>query len=162
MANNTLPEYLTNSRFYVELHLDGSQDTVDGTYKSCSGYNYSQDVIELAEVFPPRPGSTNPEGLVMRTKIPGNFKTTNFTLSRCMSSSMTLWQWIQDVQKGGWATKRRDGSLTIYTQDATPGARYTFFNAWPASYTFSEATVEGKELLVEDLEIVCEKFERTS
>lgn len=161
MVNLNMPEYLTNSRFYVELHLDGSQEPVDGYYRECTGYSYSQDVIELAEVFPPRPSSTNPEGLVMRTKIPGNFKTTNFTLRRCMSSSITLWQWIQDVQKGGWAKKRKDGSLTIYTQKSTPGSRYTFYNAWPASHTFSETTVSGGELLVEELEIVCEKFERT-
>lgn len=161
MANLNKPEYLTNSRFYVELHLDGSQDPVDGYYKECTGYSYTQDVIELAEVFPPRPGG-NPEGLVRRTKIPGNFKTTNITLRRCISSSMTLWQWIEDVQKGGWAKKRKDGSLAIYKQDSNTGALHTFKRAWPASYTFSESTVSGDELSVEELEIVCEEFERTS
>lgn len=161
MATSKMPEILTVSRFYVELHLDGSQDPIDGYFMECSGFNYAQDVIELAEVFPQK--GKNPEGRVMRTKIPGNFKmNTNITLRRGMSSSMTLWQWIQDVQQGGWAKKRKDGSLTIYKQDASIGSLHTFKRAWPVSYTFSEPTVSGNELSVEELEMVCEEFERTS
>jgi hypothetical protein len=31
------PEILTNSRFYLELKLDGSKDSVDGYFMECQG-----------------------------------------------------------------------------------------------------------------------------
>ncbi len=53
---NNFPEILTNSRFYVELKLDGSQDPVDAYFMDCKGFKRTQDVVEVCEVTPQRWG----------------------------------------------------------------------------------------------------------
>jgi phage tail-like protein len=155
-------EFLTSSRFYVELLLGGS-GSVDGSYRECTGFQYSLDVIEIAEVSPQKWGTKNAtKGKVIRTKIPGNYKVdTKIVLRRCISSSMTLWQWVTKVE-GDWGKNRKDGSLTICKQDSTLGAIYNFYNAWPASYVIGDVDASGNELLVEEIEMVCENLERTS
>ena len=78
---NGFPEILTNSRFYIELSLDGSQDPVDAYFTECKGFKHSQEVIEVCEVTPQRWGKAK-YGQVVRTKVPGNIKTNNITLRR--------------------------------------------------------------------------------
>ena len=155
-------EFLTSSRFYIELQLAGS-DSADGYYLECRGFQYSLDVIEIAEVSPQKWGTQNASaGKVTRTKIPGNYKVdTKIVLRRCINSSMNLWQWVTTVE-GNWAKNRKNGSLTICKQDATSGAVFNFYNAWPASYVIGDVEASGNELLIEEIEMVCENFERTS
>ena len=154
----TLPEILTQSRFYVELTLQGSTQA-DAFFMECKGFKYSQDLIEFAEVFPQKiNGQTI--GEVIPTKIPGNYKVDNISLKRGLNTSKTLWEWIYDVQNRNWAQQYRDGSLTIYKQNAQVGARINFFQAWPVSYTLADFTVSGTELAFEELELACQRLER--
>ena len=156
-----LYEYLTASRFYVELHLNGSIEEVDGLFMECKGLKYSQDVIEFNESFPESWGYSGASvGLIYTSKIPGSSKIDNISLRRGMSASETLWRWIDDAQNGKWADVCKDGSLTLYRQDASVGARFNFEAAWPASYTVSDNTASGTDLAFEDLEIVCENLTR--
>jgi len=155
-----LREYLTASRFYVELTLNGSNDS-DGLFMECKGLKYSQDVIEFAESFRTARGRAS-VGRVVRTKLPSNAKVGNISLRRGMNVSTVLWQWIYDVQNGSWANQRRDGSLVLYRQDGTEGARFNFFRAWPTSYTVSDNSASSSDLAIEDLELVCEELERVS
>lgn len=68
-----LPEILTRSRFYLELKLEGSQDSVDGIFMECSGFQSSQEVIEVVEVTPnsgenrekPKVATSAPRSLAM-------------------------------------------------------------------------------------------------
>ena len=86
-------EILTKSRFYLELLLDGSDDRVDGLFKECSGFQATQDVIEVCEVTPQLWGKAgNAKGRVVRTKVPGNITYTNMTLRRseCVDDSVEL------------------------------------------------------------------------
>lgn len=159
-ANNMLfSEYLTASRFYVALHLDGSYDSVDGLYMECKGLKYYQDVVEFAEVFPQKWGKSS-VGRVHRAKLPGNEKIDNISLRRGMNSSDTLWNWIAAVQNGGWSDRYKSGALSIYRQDGSEGARFAFERAWPVSYTVSDTTVSSTDLAVEDLELACEVLVR--
>ncbi len=154
----TIPEILTQSRFYVELKLEGSNEA-DAFFMECKGFKYSQDLIEFAEVFPQKiSGKTI--GEVIPTKIPGNYKVDNISLKRGLNASKVLWEWIYDVQNRNWAQQYRDGSLTIYKQNAQVGARINFFQAWPVSYTLVDFTVSGTELAFEELELACQRFER--
>jgi phage tail-like protein len=160
-SNTLFQEYLTASRFYVEIHLDGSKENVDGLFMECKGLNYTQDVIEFSESNPVRWGSASAtRGRVIRTKIPGNAKVGNISLRRGMNGSSTLWQWIDAVQNGNWANQYRDGSLTVYRQAGSVGARFQFRGAWPFSYSISESTANGSELLIESMEFACEELFR--
>lgn len=152
-------EILTTSRFYVGLFLDGSDDAVDGYFQECKGIKVSQDVIECPEVVPLAWGNAS-HGQFSNVKIPGNLKLSNITLVRSLRSSQTLWNWLSSVQQGNWASQRRDGSIVVYRQDASEGARFVFEKAWPSGYKCSDVKATGAELAVEELEIVCEVFER--
>lgn len=155
------PEILTNARFYLELKLEGSIDSVDGVFMDCSGFQQSQDVIEISEVTPQlwgKKGET--KGRVVRTKLPGNVSCTNLTLRRGLTISMTMWNWLQQVQQGHWADQRRDGALVIYNQAAEEKFRFEFQGAWPLKYKISDLDVKSGEFNVEEIEIVVEHLNR--
>jgi phage tail-like protein len=152
-------ELLTNSRFYLELSLDGSDESVDATFRDCKGFKNTQDIIEACEVTPQKWGQAS-RGAVVRTKIPGNIKYTNLILSRGLSSSKTLWNWFEAVQEGNWAKQRRDGSLNVYDQAGGLQARYEFSRAWPARYSIADVSAGGAELEIEEMEIAVEALKR--
>lgn len=159
----TAYEYLTASRFYVELQLNGSIDEVDGLFMECKGLKYYQDVIEFAESFPEGwglNGKGSSVGRIHRSKIPGTEKIDNINLRRGTNASETLWRWIEAAQEGGWAEAQKDGSLTLYRQDGSIGARFDFEAAWPVSYNISDSMVTATDLTFEDLEIACESLRR--
>lgn len=155
----TQPEILTSCRFYLELQLDGSQDSVDGVFMDCKGFKCTQEAIEICEVTPEKWGKAN-KGFVVRTKIPGNIKINNLVLRRGMTCSMTLWKWFEEVQKGNWSKQRRSGSLTIYNQAGSIQAKFQFEGAWPTNYTISDVSASSNDIEIEELELVCEKFIR--
>ncbi|HEY9619362.1 MAG TPA: phage tail protein [Crinalium sp.] len=154
------PEILTACRFYVKLELVGSPEPVDAYFMDCKGFKRTQEVIEICEVTPQPWGTTAKQGRVVRTKVPGNLKSNNITLRRGLTCSMTLWQWFDDVQKGNWATKRQDVSLTIYDQNGTPQARFICAGAWPTSYTLTDLSSASNDIEIEELELAFEEFTR--
>lgn len=156
-----LAEILTVCRFYVGLQLDGSTEPVDAYFMECKGFKYSQDVMEIAEVFP-QPWGQAKRGRIFRTKIPGNVKYNNITLRRGLSASTTLWNWIKTVQDGNWAKQFRNGYLAIYRQDGSEGARFSFERAWPISYNVADSVVSGTELAFEELELAVETLVRVA
>jgi phage tail-like protein len=154
-------EMLTNSRFYLELSLDGSDAAFDAVFKDCKGFKTTQDVIEACEVTTQKWGTAS-RGGVVRTKIPGNVKYTNLILMRGLSSSRTLWNWFELVQEGNWAEQRRDGSLNIYNLSGDLQARYEFSRAWPARYSIADLNAGGAEIEIEEMELAVEELKRVS
>lgn len=153
------PEFLIASRFYLELSISNSQYAVDGVFMDCKGFKCSQEVIEVCEVTPNKWGKQN-KGMVVRTKIPGNVKTSNLVLRRGLTSSTALWQWFDDIQSGNWFKQRRDGSLTIYDQASEVQARFQFFRAWPTNYSIADVSATSTDIEIEELELACEEFKR--
>ncbi|OLP16637.1 hypothetical protein BST81_19550 [Leptolyngbya sp. 'hensonii'] len=161
-GTGTLPEILTTSRFYVELKVTQS-DMPDAYFMECKGIKYSVDLIEVAEVAPLKGQGKATQGLIVRSKIPGSFKVGNITLRRGMlTNSNMFWTWLQSVHDGQWSTQRKEGSLVIYTQSGTEGARFQFSRAWPISYSFAGSNVSQGEMAIEELEIAVEDLKRTT
>ncbi|MEL6165552.1 MAG: phage tail protein [Cyanobacteria bacterium J06628_3] len=158
-AINNFPEILTNSRFYIELSLDGSENPVDAYFTECKGFKHTQEVIEVCEVTPQRWGKAK-HGQVVRTKVPGNIKTNNITLRRGMTQSQTIWKWFNAVQTGNWGEQRRNGSFSIYNQEGKVKAKFDFFNAWPTNYIASDLDASSTDLAIEEIEMVVEMFTR--
>lgn len=155
------PEILSTCRFYLELKLEGSNDSVDGYFMECSGFKVSQDVVEIAQVTPQKWGKDGKAvGRVMSTKVPGNNSFTNLVLKRGLTCSMTFWNWLQAIQDGDWAGQRRDGSLVIYDQAANAQFRMEFQGAWPVSYAIADLNAAGGDLEVEEVEIAVEDLKR--
>jgi len=156
------PEILTACRFYVELLLDGSKDGVDGLFMECKGFKVAQEVVEFTEIFP-EPWGKAKRGRLYTSKLPGAKKTVdNISLRRGLSSSETLWNWLNLVQEGNWANQRRNGSIAVYRQNGDIGALFQFENAWPISYSVTDNTASSSELACEELEMACEVFKRVS
>jgi phage tail-like protein len=156
---NDFPEILTTCRFYLRLDLKDSQAPVDAYFMECKGFKRTQEVIEVCEVTPQKWGKAK-HGQVVRTKVPGNVKSNNLTLRRGMTCSNALWNWFEDVQMGNWAKQRRDGSLTIYDQAGIAQARFSFWGAWPTSYTLTDVSASSNELEIEEMEVAIEEFRR--
>ena len=156
---NNVPEILTNSRFYIELKLDGSSEPVDAYFMECKGFKRNQDIVEICEVSAQRWGQAK-TGQVVCTKVPGNVKTNNITLLRGMSKSTSLWKWFEAVQEGNWAKQLRDGSLNIYDQAGDEQAIFQFRGAWPVSYIASDLSSSSTDLEIEEMEIAVEMFTR--
>lgn len=162
MPPDDLPEILTNCRFYLELSLnpsDGTPAAADAYFMDCKGFKNTQEVSEICEATAQVWGNAK-AGHVVRTKIPGNSKINNITLRRGMTRSQTLWQWFNDVQSGGWAKKRRDGSLSIYDQAGIVQARFNFSRAWPVSYVVSDLSAGSNDIEIEEMELAVEAFIR--
>lgn len=154
------PEFLTASRFYLELKLADGNETIDATFLECQGFKRNQDVVEICETTPEKWGKAS-SGRVVRTKIPGNTKTENIVLRRGMTTSTTLWKWFADIEAGKWAEQRKDGSLVIYNQAGAEQARFDFQKAYPIRYTASDLNAQSSDMEIEELEIAVEIFTRT-
>ncbi|MGF1497315.1 MAG: phage tail protein [Elainellaceae cyanobacterium] len=152
-------ELLTANRFYLELKLDGGNDTVDATFLECQGFKRSQEAIAICEVTPQQWGRAK-SGRAVDTKIPGSAKTENIILRRGMTHSMTLWNWFDAVETGSWAKQLRDGAVSIYDQAGQVRARFEFRGAWPTRYTAADLGAQSTELEIEELEMVVESFIR--
>jgi phage tail-like protein len=156
---NDFPEILTNCRFYIELKLDGSEDPVDAYFMECKGFKRTQDIIEVCEVTPQRWGKAK-SGQVVRTKVPGNAKSSNLVLRRGMTKSITVWKWFEAVEQGNWAEQLRDGSLSIYDQGGNQQAIFQFQGAWPTSYTVSDFSASNGDMEIEEMEVAVTTFTR--
>ena len=154
-------EVLTSARFYLELKLKGSDDRIDGYFMECQGFNRQQEVTEHCEVVHQKWGSKSAEkGRVVRTKMPGNTKSSNITLKMGMTISPTMWKWFKAVEEGNWAEQLRDGSLTIYHQGGDMAARFDFLGAWPVSYEVGEVKADASDFQIEKVELAVDEFKR--
>lgn len=161
MTEEAQIEFLTNSRFYVEITLQGSLEKIDGYFMECSGLSRSQEAIEIAEVTPQiwgKSGST--KGRVVRTKIPGNVKSENITLKQGLTISMTMWNWLKAVEDGNWAQQFRDGDITVYNQGAVEQARFRFNGAWPVRYKIADFKADSSEFAITEVELSVRDFLR--
>ena len=157
----TFPEILTKARFYLELRLDGSVDSTDGYFMECSGFQRSQDVIEICEVTPQVWGKQGTShGHIVRSKIPGNSAYTNITIKRGLTVSTAFWEWMDTIGAGNWIDQRRNGALCIYNQAGDEQFRFEFTGAWPVSYKISDLDVTGADYNIEEVEIAVESLKR--
>jgi len=155
-----MPEVLASCRFYLELKLDGSQDPVDGYFVECKGFKRNQQPIECTEVTPQKWGKAN-RGQVVRTKLPGNPKSTNLVLRRGLTVSMTFWKWFEAVEQNKWKDQRKNGSLSVYDQAGVVQARFEFQGAWPTGYTLTDFSASANEIEIEEVELAVEEFTRS-
>jgi phage tail-like protein len=160
MAEKTY-EVLSNARFYLEIHVDGSDDRIDGYFMECQGFKRTQEVVEICEVTSQNWGKKGKsKGRVVRTKVPGNVKSENIILRRGLTVSQALWDWFKAVEQGKWSEQCRDGDIAIYTQGAEEAARFRFQGAWPTNYKLSDFKAGSGEFEIEELELAVDEFIR--
>lgn len=154
------PTLLMASSFAIVLQLDDSDDSLDGVFQGCDGFDFTQEVIQFREVTNERWGNAS-KGRSRLTKLPGNAVGGNLILRRGMTTSKSLWQWFSSVQKGKWFEQRRSMLITFH-QASLPLVTFRFTEAWPTRYRIGEMKADTSDVEIEEIEIAYEGFERIS
>ncbi len=125
------------------------QDQITGAFQKCTGFGSEHEVVEHR--------ASGPNGPIIR-KMPGNIKWNTITLSRGLTSSIDMWKWREQVEKGEPAA--RNGTITMYNHAGKAVARWDFINAWPSKLTGPSANATANEVGIEELELTHEGYSR--
>lgn len=148
------------SGFSITLQLDGSNDSLDGVFRECDGFDFTQEVIQFREVTN-EPWGKASKGRSRLTKLPGNVEGGNITLRRGMTISKSFWLWFSKVQKGNWFEQRK--TITVNFNEVNKAeAAFRFTEAWPTKYRIGEMKTDSSDVEIEEIEIAYEGFERIS
>jgi phage tail-like protein len=91
-------------------------------------------------------------------KLPGRHRASNITLRRPYTATHDLHTWYVNIRRG--IMDRRSGSVVIRDVDRqTEVARFNFFEAWPTRWRLSTFDADVDALLVEEVEVACERIE---
>ena len=145
MAN----EELTGT-YYFTLNLGGSEAA--GYFKECSGLTSECTVVEHT--------AADANGKSLIQKFPGQEKWSNITLKRGFDTKKELWEWRKAVVDGQVAANRKDGTISVVDWEGNPVMTFKFIRAWPCRYSSPGLHSGGNEILVEELELAHEGFER--
>lgn len=137
--------------FNFVLELDGA---VAGYFTECSGVGSEHEVIEHKVV--------DESGREIVRKIPGRLKWQDVTLKRGITSDMEIWKWRDTMVKGDLQTARKNATITMFSRDYSPVARWHFTNAWPSKVSGPNFKADDNSFGVEELTIVHEGIYRES
>jgi phage tail-like protein len=138
-----------NYNFLVDLGV-GDSDSVQAGFAEVLIPEASMDVLEYR--------NGNEQESAVR-KIPGRAHYGNVTLKRGVIGSLNLYQWWSEVRNGAVTGFR---NVVIHLQNEDRSAivlTWKLFRAWPVRYRFSSLEARGKDVLVEILELACERLE---
>ncbi|MBF6606467.1 MAG: phage tail protein [Chloroflexi bacterium] len=144
---NLPQDALTAQRFSIEI--DGVSLA---QFQEVSGTASEIEVIEVKEV--------DAKGKLTLKKQIGATKPPTITLKRAANASMDLWNWHQAALGGKLKDARRNGSVVQYDFEFLEVARYNFEAAWVSKLSLSGMKAGDNAPSVEEITIVCEKFER--
>ena len=145
MANEDL-----SGTYYFTLNLGGAEAA--GYFKECTGLTSEHQVVEHTAA------DANGKSLVQ--KFPGQVKWSNITLKRGIDTKNELWQWRKDIVDGKINTSRKDGTISVVDWEGNAVMTFKFIRAWPCRYSAPGLHSGGNEILVEELELAHEGFER--
>lgn len=144
---NLPQDALTAQRFSIEI--DGVSLA---QFQEVSGTQSEIEVIEIKEV--------DAKGQLTLKKQIGAVKPPTITLKRAANASMDLWNWHKAALGGKLKDARRNGSIVQYDFEFAEVARYNFENAWVSKLSIGGMKAGDNSPSVEEVSIVCEKFER--
>jgi phage tail-like protein len=140
----------TTGTYYFTLKLGGAEAA--GWFKECSGLSSEHQVVEHT--------AADEKGKPLVQKFPGQMKWANITLKRGVDNANQLWTWRKQVIDGKINEARKDGQIDIIDWEGKNVLTYKFVRAWPCKYSAPGLNAGGNEILVEEIEIAHEGFER--
>lgn len=140
----------TAGTYFFMLTLGGAEAA--GFFKECSGLSSEHQVVDHT--------TTDQQGKALVQKFPGQMKWSNITLKRGVDNENQLWTWRKQVIDGDIKGARKDGQIEIMDWEGTAVVTYKFVGAWPCRYSAPGVNAAGNEILVEEIEIAHEGFER--
>ena len=108
------------------------------------------------EVIQYRSGNEKESGV---RKIPGRVHYDNVILKRGVIGSLDLYGWWNETRNGNLNTLR---TVTVKLQNEEHSEivlTWKFLRAWPTRYEFSQLNGQGKDTLIETLELAFERME---
>jgi phage tail-like protein len=84
----------------------------------------------------------------------------NITLKWGLTDSMDLYNWRKQVVEKGAAGARKNLSLVLIDEEGADKARWNVMEAWPTKYDASDFSAKGAEVIIENLDLVCEEVVR--
>jgi phage tail-like protein len=145
MANEDL-----TGTYYFTLSLGGPEAAA--YFKECSGLTSEHSVVEHT--------ATDANGKSIIQKFPGQMKWSNITLKRGIDTKKELWDWRKAIVDGKIGENRKDGTISVVDWQGTAVMAFKFIRAWPCRYSSPGLNAGGNEILIEELELAHEGFER--
>ena len=145
-----MPEQQTIGTYYFKLKLGGAESA--GFFKECTGLSSEHQVVTHT--------SADEQGKSLVQKFPGQLQWSNITLKRGVDAKSELWTWRQEVIDGKVEGARKDGTIEVVDWEGKPVITYSFKRGWPCKYSAPGLNSSGNDILVEEIEIAHEGFER--
>ena len=85
--------------------------------------------------------------------IPGRVQYENVVLKRGVIGSLSIYEWFNEVRNGG-VNSARDVMIKLLNESRSDVVMtWKLANAYPANYRFSKLEAQGKDVLIEKLEL---------
>lgn len=140
----------SRGNFYFLITLGGAEAA--GFFREMSGFSSEHDVVEHQWV--------DKQGKPQVSKMPGQGKWSNLTLKRGIDSENQLWAWRKQVVDGKVEEARKDGTIQIVDYTGAVTVTFNFVRGWPCKYTSPGLNASSNEVVLEEIEIAHEGFER--
>ena len=88
--------------------------------------------------------------------------TVSVTLRRGMTRNIEMAAWHELVVLGDVAAARKSVSLTAYSAEGNPVARYHLTDAWPSKVEIDAVKTGSSEVLMETITLTCAFLQRVS
>ena len=135
--------------FNFSLEVQGA---VEGYFTEVGGIGSEHEIIEHKVV--------DKQGREITRKIPGRLKWGDITLKRGITSSMDIWKWRANAEKGDMGEARKNGSIVMLDRTYSAIARWDFENGWPSKVTGPILKSDSNDFGIEELVIVHEGIKR--
>ena len=139
----------SNYNFLVDLGTGNTQGAEAG---------FSEVILPAAtiDVIEYRSGNEKESGT---RKIPGRARYGNVIFRRGAIGSLNLYQWWNDTRNGD-INSFRTVTVQLQNEEHTDIVlTWKFLRAWPTKYEFSPLNAQGKDTLLETLEVAFERLE---
>jgi phage tail-like protein len=81
----------------------------------------------------------------------------NITLKWGLTDSMELYEWRKQVIDTGAQGARKNISLVLIDEAGNDKTRWNVMEAWPIKYDASDFSAKGNDVVIENLDLVCEE-----
>ncbi len=136
--------------FIFKLTLGGAEAA--GYFAEVAGFSTESHVIDHT--------AATAKGLPLPQKFAGQVTWTNITLKRGIDKEAQLWAWRKTVLEGKIDANRKDCQIDVLDWTQAVIVTFKFIRAWPCKYSAPGLNASGNEILVEELELAHEGFER--
>jgi phage tail-like protein len=132
-------------------------------------FSLTIDGVEIAQ-FPELTISSEVEPVTLRVQddqtfpkqLPGKRIPPTVRLTRVQTDDLSMSAWHQSVVEGLIADFRKNCTLTMFSTDGKPAAKYFLENAWPAKIEISAIKAGAGNGPIETVTLTCEDIQRVA